>query len=221
MNIKAVISNFSRIPDADVFPDYYPYRPIGDFNLDVESLQQSAIRLSKYITYLGLKFKIIAFLKEAKEFENYLYTCLLTSKMNLFENSTMLGYNYIYGYAQDESITKLIIGIDFSESIEAEYIRLFKVATIVNSIYYEHIINKLGDIVYPNRLLMLKLKGAENLIEKLEIEAFHLSYKIGLKTGRLVNSVELNERIRGYKETPSHIMFINKTYHTDFLIQLI
>lgn len=222
-----VAKNYITVEDSDIpfFKSYFPRKSTGNEFIEFEeTFEDKANRTSKYITYLGLKYKILHFLDEAKKFNDVLYNGIISNSINLYENIDILGFYYTYCIAREESITNLSIGLNQKDLTESDSILYLKIATIVNSIYYEHIYEVFGE-VYPNRILTLVIHNPVVSTDLMLLEAFILSYAIGLKTNKLVRNDELNDRVKyalnSYKEKDNLFVkasFINKIYHSDLLI---
>jgi len=209
--------------DLDVYSEFYPRTPSSMNLISVEeSSVDKASRVSKYLAYLGLKYKILVFLDEAKRFDTALYLGLVENVIDLYENIDMLGFFYTYGLVKEESITKLTIKLDQKDLKREEAIEYLKIVTIVNSIYHEHVYRLIGE-AHPNRIMPLVLKNPILSIEETLVETYYLSYKIGLKTGKLVENDELRNRVLNAISTmeknniTEKASFVNRIYHSDLL----
>lgn len=221
-----IAKNYTVAEDEDfVFRSYRPRKPLGTETVDFyETFEDSVNRVAKYLTYLGLKYKLLTFMEEAKEFNTLLSKGIQSGHIDLYENIDMLGFFYTYGLPKRESITKLTIKLDQKDLSEELCIKYLKAATIINAIYYEHTYKELGD-VYPNRLLTLVIRNPSVSLELMILQTYLLSYKIGLKTGKLVENNDLNERVKtalsDYNKKDmlsTQVSFITRAYHSDLLL---
>lgn len=195
---------------------------------NVDTIELANWYLAIYLTRLGIKYGILTVLNEAHTFEKLVAEGLISGLLDLNYNMT-LGRELIEegGIAVAPTHINITLNRHGVASGTIELTKYVQVATIISAIYHELIKEIKHD--YTNRLCIIDVHQHSGETEQYELASVITSNKIGIKLNNpSIDSVEVVRRYRKTAETvvvenPSltQALFVEKTYHSDFLIQFI